>query len=166
MPFRLTGTEAYQVPTNADLGSMAFQDANGVSIGTANVAQLFVNGGDATNIRVLDDICSLFDGVTTTFRLSVDNFTFNAVAPEQMMIAIGGLIIQPFINTIDNVFLPINATEGFFRGYRVNVNGTITFASAPQPNMDFDGRLLNSSQSYSTSRTYPFRPLAIAYEDY
>lgn len=166
MAFRLTGTEAYQVPTNADLGSMAFQDANGVTMGTANVAQLFVNGGDATNVRVLDDISSLFDGITTTFRLSVDNFTFNAIAPEQMMIAIGGMIIQPFINTIDNVFLPTTANETFIKGYRVNPDGTITFASAPQPNMDFDGRLLNSSQSYSTARTYPFKPLSIAYSDY
>ena len=166
MAFRLVGTEPYQVPTNADLGSMAFQDVNGAVMGQANIAQLYVNGGDATNIRVLDDISGLFDGLTDTFRLSVDNFTFNAVAPEQMMIAIGGFLVQPFINTIDNVYLPVTASEGFIKGYRVNANGTITFASAPQPNMDFDGRLLNSSQIISTSRSYPFKPLSIAYSDY
>lgn len=166
MPYRLTGTEPYQIPTNADLGSMAFQDARGVTMGQANVQYLYINGGDATNIQVLDDISGLFDGLTTTFRLSVDNFTFNAIAPEQMMIAIGGMIVQPFINTVDNVFLPVTAGETFIKGYQVNANGTITFASAPQPNMDFDGRLLNSSQSYSTARTYPFKPLSIAYSDY
>ena len=166
MPFRLVGTDANQVPTNADLGSMAFQDARGVSIGQANIQSLFVNGGDATNVQVLDDICGLFDGITDTFRLSVDNFTFNAVAPEQMLIAIGGLVLQPFINTIDNVFMPVTSNEGFIRGYRVNANGTITFAGAPLPNMDFDGRLLNSSQRVSTERSYPFKPLSIAYSDY
>lgn len=164
MPFRLIGTEPYQVPTNADLGSMAFQDSNGVTIGTANVSTLFVNGGDATNIRALDDISVLFDGTTDTFRLSVDNFAFTAVAPEQLLISIGGMIISPFINTIDNVFLPqVNAFE---KGYRVNSNGTITFSSAPTRNMEFDGRLLNSSQKVATDRTYPFRPLSIAYTDY
>lgn len=164
MPFRLIGTEPYQVPTNADLGSMAFQDSNGVTIGTANVSTLFVNGGDATNIRALDDISVLFDGVTDTFRLSVDNFAFTAVAPEQLLISIGGLVLSPFINTIDNVFLPeVNAFE---KGYRVNSNGTITFSSAPTRGMDFDGRLLNSSQKVATDRTYPLRPLSIAYADY
>lgn len=166
MPYRLTGTEPYQIPTNADLGSMAFQDARGVTIGQANIQYLYINGGDATNVQVLDDISGLFNGIDDTFRLSVDNFTFNAVAPEQMMIAIGGMVIQPFINTIDNVFLPVTYADTFYKGYRVNANGTITFASAPLPNMDFDGRLLNSSQSYSTARTYPFKPLAIAYSDY
>ncbi len=166
MPYRLVGTEPYQVPTNADLGSMAFQDASGVTMAQANVTQLFINGGDATNIRVLDDICGLFDGITDTFRLSVDNFTFNAVAPEQMLIAIGGLVLQPFINTIDNVFMPVTPNEGFIRGYRVNANGTITFASPPVRDMDFDGRLLNSSQRVSTERSYPFKPLSIAYNDY
>ena len=166
MPFRLVGTEPYQVPTNADLGSMAFQDASGVTMAQANIATLYVNGGDATNIRVLDDISPLFDGITDTFRLSVDNFTFTAVAPEQMLIAIGGLVVQPFINTVDNVFMPVTANETFIKGYRVNANGTITFASAPQLNMDFDGRLLNSSQRVSTERSYPFRPLSIAYSDY
>ena len=164
MPFRLIGTEPYQVPTNADLGSMAFQDSNGVTIGTANVSTLFVNGGDATNIRCLDDISSLFDNVTDTFTLSIDNVSFTAVAPEQLLISIGGLIISPFINTIDNVFLPeVNAFE---KGYRVNSNGTITFSSAPKQNSDFDGRLLNSSQKVATDRSYPFRPLSIAYADY
>lgn len=166
MPYRLIGTEPYQVPTNADLGSMAFQDASGVTMAQANVAQLFVNGGDATNVRVLDDISGQFDGITDTFRLSVDNFTFTAVAPEQMLIAIGGMIVQPFINTIDNVFMPVTSNEGFIKGYRVNANGTITFASAPLPNMDFDGRLLNSSQRVSTERSYPFKPLSLAYSDY
>lgn len=164
MPFRLIGTEPYQVPTNADLGSMAFQDSNGVTIGTANISTLFVNGGDATNIRCLDDISPLFDNFTDTFRLSIDNFSFTAVAPEQLLISIGGIVLSPFINTIDNIYLP--EVNGFEKGYIVNANNTITFSSAPRIGMEFDGRLLNSSQKVATRRSYPFRPLSIAYADY
>lgn len=164
MAFRLTGTEPYQVPTNADLGSMAFQDANGVSIGTANIAQLFVNGGDMTNIQVLDDISYLFDGTTITFRLSVDNFTVLPVAAEQLLISIGGIVISPFINTIDNIFLP--EVNKFSKGYVINTDGTVTFAYAPIRGAAFDGRMLNTSQTRPASKSYPFSPLSIAYSDY
>ena len=184
MPYRLIGTEPYQVPTNADLGTMAFQDASGVTMAQANIAQLFVNGSDATNIRVLDDISSLFNGITTTFALTVDNFPVTPVAPEQMLLIVGGTPLAPAINTIDNIFLSPTFATGFIanssssvpgsvgmsynftKGYLVNANGTVTFASPPQQNMDFDGRLLNGSQTYSASRSYPFNPLAIAYTDY
>lgn len=166
MPFRLTGTEPYQVPTNADLGSMAFQDAAGVAIGTANVQYLYVNGGDATNVQVLDDISFLFDGITQTFTLSVDNTTIVPVAPEQMLICVGGIIVQPFINTIDYVYQPVTDNVGFGKGYVVNSDGTITFAFVPQQGMDFDGRMLNSSQTYAANRSYPFKPLSIAYSDF
>ena len=184
MPFRLVGTDANQVPTNADLGSMAFQDARGVSIGQANIQYLYVNGGDATNIQVLDDISSLFNGITTTFALTIDNFPIIPVAPEQLLLVVGGTPLAPAINTIDNVFLSPTFATGFIanssssvpgsvgmsfnftKGYLVNANGTVTFASPPQPYMDFDGRMLNNSQTYSASRSYPFNPLAIAYTDY
>jgi hypothetical protein len=184
MPFRLVGTDANQVPTNADLGSMAFQDARGVSIGQANIQYLYVNGGDATNIQVLDDISSLFDGVITTFALTIDNFPIIPVAPEQLLLVVGGTPLAPAINTIDNVFLTPTFATGFIanssssvpgsvgmsfnftKGYLVNANGTVTFASPPQPYMDFDGRMLNNSQTYSASRSYPFNPIAIAYTDY
>lgn len=166
MAFRLTGTEPYQVPTNADLGSMAFQDAKGVSIGQANIQYLYVNGGDMTNVQVLDDISFLFNGVDRTFRLSVDNFTVNAVAAEQLLLVVGGTVISPFINTIDNVFLPVTVNEGFNKGYIVESNGAITFATAPYAGMDFDGRMLNTSQTRAANRTYPFKPLSIAYSDY
>jgi hypothetical protein len=166
MAFRLTGTEPYQVPTNADLGSMAFQDAAGIAVGTANIQYLFVNGGDMTNIQVLDDISFLFDGTTTTFRLSVDNFTVVPAAAEQLLINVGGTVISPFINTIDNVFLPVTDSLGFNKGYVVNSNGSITFASAPLMGMDFDGRMLNTSQTRAANRSYPFKPLSLAYSDY
>lgn len=166
MTFRLTGTEPYQVPTNADLGSMAYQDVNGASMAQANIAYLYVNGGDATNVQVLDDISALFDGDARTFTLSIDNFTIVPVAPEQMLISIGGIMVQPFINTIDNVYTPITDSIGFNKGYVVNSDGTITFSFAPQLGMDFDGRMLNKSQTYAANRSYPFKPLSIAYSDY
>lgn len=179
MPFRLTGTEPYQVPTNSDLGSMAFQDARGVSIGQANIAYLYVNGGDMTNVQVLDDISQLFNGIDVTFRLSVDNFPVTIAAPEQLMIILGGLPLAPFINTLDYVFLAptsvvsitantpsLGISSEFRKGYIINSNNTITFAAPPQPYMDFDGRMLNTSQTRAANRTYPFKPLAIAYEDY
>jgi len=89
-----------------------------------------------------------------------------------------------FVFTIDNIFLSPTFATGFIanssssipgsvgmsfnftKGYLVNANGTVTFASPPQPYMDFDGRMLNNSQTYSASRSYPFNPLAIAYTDY
>ena len=40
------------------------------------------------------------------------------------------------------------------------------YNASSQPYMDFDGRMLNNSQTYSANRSYPFNPLAIAYTDY
>ena len=166
MAFRLVGTEPYQVPTNADLGSMAFQDAGGIAVGTANIQYLYVNGGDMTNVQVLDDISFLFDGTTQTFRMSVDGFTVTPVAAEQLLLSIGGLVVSPFINNIDNVFLPVTDNVGFNKGYVVNSNGTVTFAYAPMVGADFDGRMLNTSQTRAANRSYPFKPLSLAYSDF
>lgn len=147
-----------------------------ISVGDLNVTgNVTFNGGDAMNIHDID--APIFNGVQTTFRLTVNNgeaITPGLVAPEQMMI---------FIN---NRAQKVHKRKVYYTGYmfcmgipvvletgdvKVNANGTIQFSRAPATTADFVGRLLNSTQTTSAANipaptTYPFHPLAIALETY
>jgi hypothetical protein len=138
-------------------GVITFQDGT---------TQSTAGGGSIVNVIPLDDISALFDGVTTIFSLTADGSVVTPYAAEQLLISIGGLVVSPFINRIDNVFMPFVGSVGFDKGYVVNDDGTIQFAAPPNPNMDFDGRLLNTTQNQKTTRTYPFTAIAIAYDNY
>ena len=62
--------------------------------------------------------------------------------------------------------MPVVGGVVFNKGYTLNDDGTIQFAYPPQPNMDFDGRLLSTTQNQKTTRTYPFAAISIAYDNY
>lgn len=81
---KLLGKAPNQVPTNADLGSMAFQDREGINVNTAVVANLVVTGATSVNTTFAVTNASatvLFAGAngnvgignnTPTFKMVVD----------------------------------------------------------------------------------------------
>lgn len=52
MTYKLTGLEPYQIPTNADLGSLAYQNSDALSVGLFNVANTASISGLVANLTV------------------------------------------------------------------------------------------------------------------
>jgi hypothetical protein len=52
MTYKLTGLEPYQIPTNADLGSLAYQNSDALSVGLFNVANTASIFGLVANLTV------------------------------------------------------------------------------------------------------------------
>jgi hypothetical protein len=129
---------------------------------TANAAYALANTS-TTNITVIDDISSYFDGISRTFDLYAEANVVNILASEQILVQLGGMSIPPFINTYDIVFG--SNFLAFTKGYSVANTGNvsqISFSSAPQTNMDCTIRVLAPNQiTVAQTKRYPFSPIAI-----
>ena len=178
------GTTIYantgQLTANASTGNVALGLANvNSNIGTfggataipvinldgygrvTSVSNVTVNIPTTTTITVLDDISNRFDGIERTFGLYSDDSAANVTAPEQLLVHVGGLVLPPFINTYDVVFG--SGFIAFTKGYNVaNVSNVtyITFASAPQINMDCVMRIIGQNQTPQVKK-YPLSPISI-----
>ena len=178
------GTTIYantgQLTANASTGNVALGLANvNSNIGTfggataipvinldgygrvTSVSNVTVNIPTTTTITVLDDISNRFDGIERTFGLYSDGSAANVTAPEQLLVHVGGLVLPPFINTYDVVFG--SGFIAFTKGYNLaNVSNVtyITFASAPQINMDCVMRIIGQNQTPQVKK-YPLSPISI-----
>jgi len=178
------GTTIYantgQLTANASTGNVALGLANvNSNIGTfggataipvinldgygrvTSVSNVTVNIPTTTTITVLDDISNRFDGIERTFGLYSDDSAANVTAPEQLLVHVGGLVLPPFINTYDVVFG--SGFIAFTKGYNLaNVSNVtyITFASAPQINMDCVMRIIGQNQTPQIKK-YPLSPISI-----
>lgn len=161
--FRAVNSSSQPILSVTDDGNLSIANsitANTLSVNSISVGSITIGGTAVSNdIQVLDDISFYFDGTRTTFDLSIDRVAFDPIAPEQLLINVGGLTIPPFINSYDYIFTPIVST--FNKGYVINSDGSLTFAFAPTVDMSFDGRLLNTTQTTAANRSYPFAPLSI-----
>jgi hypothetical protein len=87
----------------------------------------------------------------------------NILASEQLLVQLGGILVPPFINTLDVVFG--SSFSSFTKGYSVANTGTISqisFSSAPQTNMDCTIRVLAPNQiTAAQTKKYPFNPMSI-----
>jgi hypothetical protein len=120
-----------------------------------------VNIPQSSTITVLDDISNRFDGIQRTFGLYSDGSVANVTAPEQLLVQVGGIVLPPFINTYDVVFG--SGFISFTKGYNIaNVTNVtyITFASAPQINMDCVMRVIGQNQIPQIKK-YPLNPISI-----
>lgn len=166
------GTLGWSISNQANAayatGNAAYSTAN-AGYATANAGYSHANAAFAiantatTNIVVLDDIGNHFDGIERTFDLHLDTYPVNIIAPEQLLVQINGLVVSPYINTTDVVFA--SGFQAFTKGYTVANTGAIsqvTFASAPQTNMDCFVRVLTPNQtSAAQTKKYPFSPISI-----
>jgi hypothetical protein len=178
------GTTIYantgQLTANASTGNVALGLANvNSNIGTfggaaaipvinldgygrvTSVSNVTVNIPVATTITVLDDISNRFDGIERSFGLYSDGYAANVTAPEQLLVHVGGIVLPPFINIYDVVFG--SGFIAFTKGYNLaNVSNVtyITFASAPQINMDCVMRIMGPNQTPQVKK-YPLSPISI-----
>ena len=90
---------------------------------------------EAGNYRKLTDLAGSFNGVTTTFTLSVppgtSQYYVTPTSTYQLLISVGGIIQQPDVD------------------YTVNTN-TITFTTAPAAGLSFFGILMGDALNIGT----------------
>ena len=142
---------------------------NVASITTANIGTLNATTINlpSLSVRVFDDISPMFDNVTTVFPLTVNGNTVSLTAAEQLLVTIGGGVVEPNYNTIDAedyVFSLYYIINTFTKGYRIDVaNNSIQFGSAPLQGQSFAARTLSQTQSFISVVTPPdyIDPVAI-----
>ena len=117
----------------------------------------------ANRVLVLNDISTAFDGITSSFNLSIGSTNINIATPQQLLIAVGGAVLAPFVTLPDLVDL--NEVTIFNRGYKLTNGNTITFARAPSQQQDFSGRILTNVTPINNNVTYPFKALNVAMAD-
>jgi hypothetical protein len=121
------------------------------------------NTASVNQLQVLNDISTAFDGQTTTFNLSIGSSNINIATPQQLLVAVGGAVLAPFITNPD--YIDLNEVTIFNRGYKLTGGKTIIFANAPRWQQDFSGRVLSNTAPVNNTVTYPFKPLNIAMAD-
>lgn len=117
----------------------------------------------------LDDISAYFNGIDTTFNLTVNG---NAITPNnanQLDIKIGNVPIYPSNFGTDLVNLSPISTKIFtrfnYQGFTVSGN-TITFTSPPLIGMNFFGLMRNNNDlltQITPTKTVPFDELNIMF---
>lgn len=151
----VSGNISAQGSVTANSGSFNLLTAN-----TLNLPSL--------SIRVFDDVSDQFDSNTTIFPLRVNGNTVTLTAAEQLLVNIGGVIVEPHYDTTENsdyVFSLQYIINNFTKGYRINTaNNSIEFASPPLSGQSFAARTLSQTQSFASTVAPPnyINPIAIA----
>lgn len=97
----------------------------------------------ASNIQELDDISGSFNGVTTTFALTVGGQSITPVTTNQLVISVGGVMQNP--------------TNDFY------ISGSnIVFTTAPASGLTFFGTLLGTALSLNTIADGSVTPLKLS----
>ena len=143
---KLLGKAPNQVPTNADLGSMAFQDREGINVNTALVANLVVTG--ATSVNTTFAVTNATSNVA--FFASNGNVGFGNSTPTNKLSVNGNTFIDA-----ERLFLySATANTGpFIQMYTAN---TSSFAATrflhPGGNAAFDVGYDTGASSYYVNR--------------
>jgi len=143
---KLLGKAPNQVPTNADLGSMAFQDREGINVNTAVVANLVVTG--ATSVNTTFAVTNATSNVA--FFASNGNVGFGNSTPTNKLSVNGNTFIDA-----ERLFLySATANTGpFIQMYTAN---TSSFAAMrflhPGGNAAFDAGYDTGASSYYVNR--------------
>jgi hypothetical protein len=132
-----------------------------IANGIGGVNWGYIGASSSTFTYLLDDFSDYFDGITTTFPLTINNGTpVYPSTPQLLNIFIGNVPVKPNRYNTDYLNLPV--IKLFNSGY--NISGSnIVFATAPLPGMSFSGTYFNSSDPTSnfTYKTTPFTALNI-----
>ena len=144
--------------------------ANITNITTANIGTLSANvlNLPSLSVRVFDNISDQFDSSTTSFPLRVNGANIALTAAEQILVNIGGVVVEPNFNVTgveDYTFSLIYIINNFTKGYRIDTaNNSIEFASPPLTGQSFSARTLSQTQSFVSTVAPPdfINPVAIA----
>ena len=160
---------------NLDLATANTFEANNATIDNASISTANIGTLNATtlnlpslSVRVFDDISPMFDDSMTVFPLTVNGNTIPLTASEQLLVTVGGVVVEPNYDTAENtnyVFSLQYIINNFTKGYRINTaNNSIEFASPPLSGQSFAARTLSQTQSFASIVAPPnyINPIAIA----
>jgi hypothetical protein len=108
-----------------------------------------------SEILVLDNISTYFDGVTSRFQPTIDG---NAISIDNQL---------RLILTIDGVIQEVNAPDTTWMseiprwGFRIDAEGFIQFTEAPPIGSVFNARLFPGSDTDTATNQYPFNAVDI-----
>lgn len=119
---------ALNFPDNPTTGQLYTDSTAGFTYQWDGVVWKSYTAAAASNIRIIDDIESSFNGSTTTFALTSSGAPVTPVSPQQLRIVLGGIVQEPAVD--------------------YNVAGSnIIFTTAPATGLTFSGVLLGSAIS-------------------
>jgi hypothetical protein len=158
------GTDPNQVPLNQFLGTMAFQDSDGVSVGTANIgtanigtASISLGSAAAPAISFIgdsntgiywsgaDQVAIATNGTARLFVLSNGSVELNGPAQSQLRLGVGDSIVYTLGRDNGNGYLYFNGTQSGSTGY------IFSSPSGERVRIDSSGRLLIGGITANTS---------------
>ena len=111
---------ALNFPSSPTVGQIYYDDTSGFYYEWDGTVWKSYSPSSTGQIKVLDDISSSFDDVTTTFALTSSSVAVSPVNPQQLIINLGGVIQDP-------------ANDYSISG------SNIEFTTAPQAGLTFSG---------------------------
>ena len=122
---------ALNFPDSPTLNQVYTDSTSGFSYQWNGTVWISYTPASTGNIRVLDDISGSFNGITTSFPLSVGGTSYTPPNPFQLLIGLGGIMQSP--------------TRSF------SVSGSnIVFHNAPETGLEFYGNVLGDVAFVST----------------
>jgi len=141
--------------TNAEV------DNNFINLNNAIVA---LSTGSGSSKTILNDISNQFDGVTTHFKLRLEQNTVSTITnSKDLEVLVDGLRLSPYIARYAWPWLMVYDS---FKGYRVRTfdsENYITIYNAPSAGSSAL-LILQASSTAQTSR-YPFSAATVAFGD-
>ena len=134
---------ALNFPDSPTLNEVYTDSASGFSYQWNGTVWQSYESSTASNIQELDDISGSFNGVTTTFALTIRGQSVTPVATNQLIISIGGVMQNP--------------TDDFY------ISGSnIVFTTPPTNGLTFFGTLLGTALSLNTIVDGSVTPLKLS----
>ena len=122
---------AINFPDSPGIGSVFTDTTSGFSYEWTGTLWKSYVPGSVTNIEILDDISGSFDGIETTFNLTVSTVAVIPVNAQQIEIILGGIQQSPGVD------------------YTIS-GSTVIFTTAPTNGLTFSGKLLGTALTLNT----------------
>lgn len=122
---------AINFPDSPGIGSVFTDTTSGFSYEWTGTLWKSYSANTVSNIQILDDISGSFDGIETTFNLTVSGSAVSPVNAQQIEIILGGIQQSPGVD------------------YTIS-GSTVVFTTAPTNGLTFSGKLLGTALSLNT----------------
>ena len=122
---------AINFPDSPGIGSVYTDATSGFSYEWTGTLWKSYSANTVTNIEILDDISGSFDGIETTFNLTVSGSAVTPVNSQQIEIILGGIQQAPGVD------------------YTIS-GSTVIFTTEPVGGLTFSGKLLGTALSLNT----------------
>jgi len=111
----------------------------------------YVDNSSGSNIGLLDDLSTKFDGIESRFAPTSGGYSVNITNPFRLLITVNGILQSVY--TPDYVWQsPLPRT-----GLQVDSSGYISFAEVPPAGSSFNGRIMLGPTTNTSNTNYPFK---------